>query len=205
MPRLPKKPLKKSVPKAKRSPSAPRSKYSRVFGAQDRATISKAEFIRWLGNSPKIVDRMLHATRSGDPWVEIVGNRQGKGGARTMVDYESAQRAYKRWAGGEQPPLMPSERTKKAPPPLVGGKGTPTKQGETLMAALALTPLEADSVTFYPKKKMFGVQWSNGNYQWFRVSSGRGRRSKLYHVTFRPPRSVANIESLGSSDEEPQR
>lgn len=190
-----KKASKKSPGKAERSPAAGGPEYLRKFGDEVRAVISKAEFTKWLGGSRKIVDRMLHASRYGDPWLEIVGNRKGKGGARVMIDYESAQRAYERLKNGETPPLMPSERAK-APVALVRGdkdKGTPTKQGSALMAALALTPMQAEEVTFYPRRKMFAVQWQNGEYQWFRVSSGRGRMSKLFDITFMPAGS-ANLK-----------
>ena len=189
---------------AKGSPAVGAPEYRRKFGDEERAAITKAEFIRWLGGSSKLVDRMLYASRHGDPWVEIVSNRKGKGGARVTIDYVSAQKALERLKIGDAPPLMPSERAK-APVALVrGDKGTPTKQGSALMAALGLIPMQADSVTFYPRKKVFEVRWQNGEFQWFSVSSSRGRRSKLYHVTFRPPSSTANIESLGSSDEEPR-
>ncbi len=67
--------------------------------------LTKKQIISVLG-SVKLVDRMLWATRhAGGKWFLII--REGRD---LLVATESVETAYQRLAGGELPPLMPSER-----------------------------------------------------------------------------------------------
>lgn len=67
--------------------------------------LTKKQIIAVLG-SAKLVDRMLWATRyAGGRWFAII--REGRD---LLVATESVEVAYVRLAGGELPPLMPSER-----------------------------------------------------------------------------------------------
>ncbi len=53
--------------------------------------------------SPKLVARMIAAD-----WFVVV--RKGKPGCEALYDYESVEKAYERYKGGEEPPLLPCER-----------------------------------------------------------------------------------------------
>lgn len=71
--------------------------------------LTKKQAVFALGSS-KLVARMLWASRhAGDRWLTIV--RQGRD---LLIDTESVELAYERLLGGEQPPLMPCERRRKA-------------------------------------------------------------------------------------------
>ena len=53
---------------------------------------------------PKLVQRWLY-----HGWITVV--RQGQRGSETVIDYQSLKAAYERFKRGDQPPLLPSERT----------------------------------------------------------------------------------------------
>jgi hypothetical protein len=155
------------------------------FGGEQRAIITKGELITLLGGASKYVDRMLHATRNGDPWLELVGNKLGKGGARVLIDCESVERALERLKRGEVPPLMPSER--KLPVEKVKTrKGIPNKQGQTLIQSFDLLPKNAESVSFNLTLKSFVVHWQNGDTQWFGLKREKGRSTTLREISFLP-------------------
>ena len=141
-----------------------------------------------LAGNRTLVQRMLEASRRGDQWLEIVGNAAGKGGGRTLVTRRSAVAAFNRIANGEFPPLMRSERGRKKADPKVAtlAKGLPSKQGQSLMQAHDLLPKRAELVVFRPGSKSFSIQWQDGEFQYFRISSPRGRRRELREVTFQP-------------------
>ena len=75
--------------------------------------LSKRLTVQALG-SIKLVQRMLYATRHGlceKPWLRIA--RWGEPGRDLLIDTTSVEEAYARLLAGENPPLMPSERTHK--------------------------------------------------------------------------------------------
>jgi hypothetical protein len=72
--------------------------------------MGKAELRSFLGIGPKYVQRMIAATRAGDPWLEFAMNHEGRPRLRVLVTEESARRAQQRMLNGEEPPLLPCER-----------------------------------------------------------------------------------------------
>lgn len=151
--------------------------------------ISKKEVIDLFGGQGTLVQRMLEATRCGDHWFTIVANATGKGG-RTMIDRESAEKAYERIKNGETPPLMRSERQRKAPTTKkvqLDKDGIANKQGHALTEALKLLPKGAEQVVFRPNDKSFSVNWADGEFQWFRVYAERGKKRRLREISFNPP------------------
>jgi hypothetical protein len=165
--------------------SGKKKQLGKDFGGEQRAVITKREFIKLLGGSSKYVDRMLHATRNGEPWLELVGNKSGKGGARVLIDCESVEWALKRLRRGEVPPLMPSELR----PPVEKvktRKGAPNRQGEALIKAFDLLPKDAESVAFNLTLRAFTVYWKNGDSQWFGLKREKGRGTTLRDISFLP-------------------
>jgi hypothetical protein len=159
-------------------------------------TMTKAELIRMFGGQATMVQRMLEASRGGqDVWLKLVGNRLGKGGARTIIDRASAWRAYERLLAGEVPPLMRSEqrrhgRGKKPVQHLRQPSGLPTKSGLALMQAFDLLPKDAAQIVFYPRQKQFALWWTNGNYDCCRIHSARGQRRRITCVPFQPSKNT---------------
>jgi hypothetical protein len=75
------------------------------IGGMRPLALTKKQIIAVLG-SGKLVDRMLWATRHANGrWLTII--REGRD---LLIATESVEAAYVRLIGGEQPPLMPSER-----------------------------------------------------------------------------------------------
>jgi hypothetical protein len=163
------------------------------FGGEQRAVITKSEFVKLLGGSSKYVDRMLHATRYGEPWLELVGNKTGKGGARVLIDCESAERAIERLKRGEIPPLMPSE-SKKPVKKIKTQRGVPDKQGEALIRAFDLLPKGAEAISFNLALRIFTVRWKNGETQWFRLNREKGRGTTLRDIPFLPFAGFPKLE-----------
>ena len=150
--------------------------------------IDKNALIELLGDQRTLVQRMLEATRSGDPWLNIVTNASGKG-SRTVVDLSSAIDAYRRLLDGEQPPLMRSERNRKTgiKKIRVTKFGEPDAIGRKFLQILDLLPPGTSKATFDTKSKTFTVQWADRDYQAFRLKSARGERRKLLSFSFIPP------------------
>jgi len=156
-----------------------------VIAEIERVFLLKSEVIDIFGAWPKVVDRMLHATRNGLPWLEIVSNRSGASGAEVRVTAKSVCEAVERLRGGEVPPLMPSEKKianslslKKAP-----GKIS-DKALSALLRAGDLLPSGLSSATFNQQLKIVTLQWSNGNYQLIRKVTRRGRNTRMILVCF---------------------
>jgi len=128
---------------------------------------------------------MLHATRNGSPWLEIVSNRSGASGAEVRVTAESVSQAIERLRCGEDPPLMPSE--KKAPK-LSSSKKTlgkiPDKTMSALLRAGDLLPSGISSATFNQQLKFVTLQWCNGDYQHIRKVTKPGRNTRVITVSF---------------------
>lgn len=75
--------------------------------------LDKESVCRFLGIGSKILQRMISATRNGDPWLEFVGNHEGKPRQRLTVTTASARAAFERLRRGEAPPLLPCEARKR--------------------------------------------------------------------------------------------
>ena len=82
--------------------SRERSSRSESAAMDEPFAITKREAFRRVG-SPKIVQRWMHHR-----WVKVV--RQGGRGRETLIDFASLKAAYRRYAGGDAPPLLPSEQ-----------------------------------------------------------------------------------------------
>jgi hypothetical protein len=157
--------------------------------------IDKKDLIELLDGQKTLVQRMLEATRNGDPWLSLVSNTRGTGN-RTAIDLSSAIGAYRRILDGEQPPRMRSERNRKA-----GIKkiqltkfGEPDAVGRKFMQMLDILPAGVARATLDPKSKTFTVAWADGAYQAFRMRSARGERRKLLKIPFdraHTPRAAA--------------
>lgn len=154
--------------------------------------IGKGNFIELLDGQRTLVQRMLEATRSGDPWLTLVGNTSGKGN-QTKIDLSSAVAAYRRILDGEQPPLMRSERNRKA-----GIKkikltkfGEPDAIGRKFIQILDLLPPGTAKATFDTKSKTFTVDWADKDFQAFRMQSARGQRRKLLQISFERGRTTS--------------
>ena len=161
-----------------------RSSLGMEFKGEQRAFITKKELIELLSGSAKYADRMIRASRDGDPWLELVGNRNIKGSTRPLFDIKSVDRAMERIRRGETPPLMPSERKKPTRTVSTKKGGIPNKQGEALIRAFDHLPKGAASVSFNLDLKSFLVTWQNGEHQWFGMRRSKGRPTTLSHLEF---------------------
>jgi hypothetical protein len=155
--------------------------------------IDKRDFIEVLDGQRTLVQRMLEATRSGDPWLALVSNASGTGN-RTVIDLSSAIAAYRRVLNGEQPPLMRSERNRKAgiKKILLSKFGEPDAVGRRFMQILDMLPTGATKATFDTKSKTFTVKWADGDFQAFRMKSARGERRKLRTFSFTPSKNPSS-------------
>jgi len=189
---------KKKKPPAKRATRSSSvfdefKRLSTLASGGKKWVIDKKDLIELLDGQRTLVQRMLEATRSGgDPWLKLVSNTKGTSG-RTVIDLSSAIAAYRRVLDGEQPPLMRSERNRKA-----GIKkiqltkfGEPDAVGRKFMQILDLLPTGTASANFDTKSKTFTVDWVDGDFQAFRMRSARGERRKLLKVSFdRHPKAM---------------
>lgn len=64
------------------------------------------KYLFTLFSSPRLAQRMIAAG-----WIAVV--RRGTPGREALYSYESAKAAFERFKGGEEPPLLPSEKRKK--------------------------------------------------------------------------------------------
>ncbi len=185
----------KKKPLAKRAARTPFDEFKRLAtlaSGGKKWVIEKKDLIELLDGQRTLVQRMLEATRTGDPWLTLVSNVSGTG-SRTVIDLSSAIAAYRRVLDGDQPPLMRSERNRKA-----GIKkiqltkfGEPDAVGRKFMQILDLLPAGTASATFDTKSKTFTVDWVDGDFQSFRMRSARGERRKLLKVSFdRHPKAM---------------
>ena len=185
---------KKKTSSSKRAASGRSSAFDRFKELATLASdgkkwvIDKNALIELLGDQRTLVQRMLEATRSGNPWLNIVTNASGKG-SRTVVDLSSAIDAYMRILDGEQPPLMRSEENRKAGIKKIqlNNFGEPDSVGRKFMQILDLLPPGTAKATFDTKSKTFTVDWADKDFQAFRMSSARGERRKLCKVSFKKP------------------
>ena len=86
-----------------------------LINGQRPACVSKQRAVDYLDGERKLVDRMLWAARNQphDPWIVIARNKKGRPGQAVKIDAASFEAAYRRLLAGEEPPLLPSERTTK--------------------------------------------------------------------------------------------
>lgn len=164
-----------------------------LINGKERFFLLKSELEEILGNWPKEVDRMLYASRHGDPWLTIVSNQSGKSGAEVRVTTESALLAARRLAVGERPPLMPSERRKSTPAPQGQAPGgIPDTVISAFLRAGEMLPPGVKSVDFQQKKNMVFIRWENGDFQSIRKIARRGRSTRAITVCFSTPTSAPN-------------
>jgi len=164
--------------------------------------IDKKDLIELLDGQRTLVQRMLEATRSGgDPWLKLVSNAKGTSG-RTVIDLSSAIAAYRRVLDGEQPPLMHSERNRKAGIKKIRPTkfGEPDAVGRKFMQILDILPPGVARATFDTKSKTFTVDWADQDFQAFRMQSARGGRRKMLALSFAPARKTA---PAAAKDEDP--
>ncbi len=155
--------------------------------------IDKKDLIELLDGQRTLVQRMLEATRSGgDPWLKLVSNAKGTSG-RTVIDLSSAIAAYRRVLDGEQPPLMRSERDRKAGIKKVRLTkfGEPDAIGRKFLQILGILPAGVARATFDTKSKTFTVDWADKDFQAFRMQSARGQRRKLLQISFERGRTTS--------------
>lgn len=181
---------KKKKPPAKRASrtSSPFDDFKRLAtlaSGGKKWVIDKKDLIELLDGQKTLVQRMLEATRNGDPWLSLVSNTRGTGN-RTTIDLSSAIAAYRRILDGEQPPLMRSERNRKAGIKKIQltNFGEADAIGRKFMQILDLLPAGTASATFDTKSKTFTVDWADGDFQAFRMRSARGERRKLLKISF---------------------
>ena len=80
--------------------------------------VNKRTLVLALGGASKIVDRLLFCARYKPELGWLVLARQGSPGVECLIDVASAENAYQRMLGGEEPPPLPSEaqtKSKKIP------------------------------------------------------------------------------------------
>lgn len=154
-----------------------------------KPTLSKSELVAII-DSPKFVDRMLHATRNGDPWLKFVTNHRGTAGKRTRVTTGSAQTALRRLMAGEEPPLMPSERkgrfrtTGKRPVEI----SISEKIAEQLIKIANVMPHEVSRVVVNPGTKGVSIEFSDGRFAVLKqLRRAPGKRMSFRMVTFISP------------------
>jgi hypothetical protein len=159
-----------------------------LINGKERFFLLKSELEEILGKWPKEVDRMLHASRHGTPWLTIVSNQTGKSGAEVRVTTESVLRAAHRLAAGERPPLMPSERRKSSPVPQgTAPGGVPDAVISAFLRAGEMLPPGVKSVDFQQERNMIFIHWENGDFQSIRKISHRGRSTRAITVCFSAP------------------
>ena len=164
-----------------------------VIDGKERLFILKSELEEILANWPKEVDRMLHASRHGVPWLTIVSNQSGRSGAEVRVTTESVLCAARRLAAGERPPLMPSERRKSTPTPQGHAPGgIPDAVISAFLRAGEMLPPGVTSVDFQQKMNMVLVSWENGDFQSIRKIVRRGRSTRAIAVCFSTPPNAPN-------------
>jgi hypothetical protein len=184
-----KKPLAKQ---AARSPFDEFKRLATLASGGKKWVIDKKDLIELLDGQRTLVQRMLEATRSGDPWLTLVSNVSGTG-SRTVIDLSSAIAAYRRVLDGEQPPLMRSERNRKTGIKKIQPTkfGEPDAIGRKFMQILDILPPGVARATFDTKSKTFTVDWADKDFQAFRMQSARGGRRKMLALSFAPPRNTA--------------
>lgn len=200
--------------KKKKAPSARASRPPLPFGefkklvtlasGGKRWVIDKRDFIELLDGKRTTVQRMLEATRNGDPWLKLASNADGKG-SRTSIDLSSAIVAYRRLLDGEQPPLMRSERNRKRGIKKIklSNFGEPDVVGRKFMQILDMLPPGTAKATFDTKSKTFTVKWADGDFQTFRMQSARGERRKLRKFSFVPGNMTSSsTQEAGDSYED---
>ncbi len=75
--------------------------------------LNKEQVCRFLGIGPKILQRMVWASRNGDRWLDFASNQRGKPRLRLTVTVDSARAAFQRLLRGEEPPRLPCELHRK--------------------------------------------------------------------------------------------
>ncbi len=157
-----------------------------------------------FGERPKLVARMLHATRNGDPWLVFVTNKEGNPGKEVTVSTESAELAAERLKQGEEPPLLPSEKARKTDsqrkqlkrrlPKISAAPPTP---GDLTPFICALPP-GLIRLTVNPEVGMLNLDYDNGLQQYIRLR----KNAPPLTISFLPVSSAQIIQSFSSTEDE---
>jgi hypothetical protein len=157
-----------------------------------------------FGERPKLVARMLHASRNGDLWLDFVTNKEGIPGSEVTVTTESAEWALERLKQGEEPPLLPSERARKT--------ASHRKQLKRYLPKVPLPPPTPDDLTPFlcalpsglirltvnPETGTLNLEYDNGLQQFIRLR----KNAPPLTISFVPSSSAQIIQSLSSSEDE---
>jgi hypothetical protein len=162
---------------------------------EKRPVLTKAQLVKLFANSPKRVDRMLAATRSGDPWLEFFSNAEGLPGKTTSVTTRSAESALNRIMSGEEPPLMPSEKKGRLPAPQ-------TRKPQTMEAAIGevafkiarTLPGSVEAVHINNSLKMVSINFADGGSSFLRKQVSKpGRKMNFSIVSFVPAKKSPSV------------
>jgi len=166
--------------------------------------LSKADLKELFGKWPKEVDRMLWASRNGDPWLVFASNQEGSPGHLTRVTTESAEIAFDRICRGERPPRMPSERKSKKRP--LVSSSLPEKAIESLiencLQILQDLPAEVSNIDLNRESGCVSLQLSDRSHQILRMAKAKpGKKRRVLSVAFvknpNAPDPLANSSDLG--------
>jgi hypothetical protein len=83
------------------------------IGLLEPKALEKESLCRFIGIGPKVLQRMIWASRHGDRWLDFASNHKGKPKLRVTFTVESARLAFERLRNGEEPPMLPSELRRK--------------------------------------------------------------------------------------------
>lgn len=139
--------------------------------------LSKADLQELFGKWPKEVDRMLWASRNGDPWLAFVSNREGSPGHTTRVTTESAEIAFDRICRGERPPRMPSERKTKMRPMVSSSLSERAVERliENCLEILKDLPAEVSSIALNRESGCISLERSDFSHQIYRPRRNQGK------------------------------
>jgi len=159
--------------------------------------LTKAQLVKIFANSPKRVDRMLAATRSGDPWLEFFSNKEGLPGKTTAVTTRSAQLALNRILAGEEPPLMPSERKGRMPPLRHARSGNEEERlAEQAFKFLRILPQGVKKLDLDRRLGLVLAHFEDGSTSVIRKTKPQpGRRSEFSAVTFQAQQGTGNLKT----------
>jgi hypothetical protein len=159
----------------------------KTYSEIPRRSLTKEQLCIFFGDSYKLVDRMLWASRyTDDPWLELTSNKEGSPGKNIRVTTESAEKAHERLRRGEEPPLMPSERKRhrKLRRLVRNSEDLDVTIGNLLEMARALPP-RVSSVTLNPLKRSIVLHFPKGAGQYCRMALAKPtQQRRILTVTF---------------------
>ena len=87
--------------------------YFDPIGTLEPQALDKEGVRKFLSIGPKVLQRMVWASRNGDRWLDFATNHNGRPRMRVTFTLESARYAFARLCRGEEPPLLPCEPIRK--------------------------------------------------------------------------------------------